>query len=352
GRRTADDDPLEPSRLLFCADPETVAARAKAFFAVQEPAEEPGSLAAVWKEHKDRSAFVVRKPPPLAKPITSISVTSFRSYLACPYRFYLQHVLGLRLMDDRAEELSAPAFGTLVHAILRRFGEDDSIKRSTDADEIRRFLRHALNQHVAEWHGTEHLPAVDVQIVQAQARLDAFAQWQAGWSAQGWEIVHTETPGGKEPATLRLDRNLSVTLRGRIDRIDHNAGRWAVFDYKTSDKAETPQQTHFKSGQWIDLQLPLYRHLVTSLEIEGPVSLGYIVVPKDVAKTGELMADWDESTLAGADEAAVEVATAIARGVFWPPADPPPRIMSEFGAICQESAFQPLLEGAEEEEPA
>ena len=105
GRRTADDDPLEPSRLLSSADPETVAARAKAFFAVQEPAEGPGSIAAVWKEHKDRSAFVVRKPPPLAKPIKSISVTSFRSYLACPYRFYLQHVLGLRLMNDRAEEL-------------------------------------------------------------------------------------------------------------------------------------------------------------------------------------------------------------------------------------------------------
>ena len=51
----------------------------------------------------------------------------------------------------------------------------DSIRTETDPDKIRRFLHHALNQYVTTNYGTDHLPALAVQIVQAQTRLDAFA---------------------------------------------------------------------------------------------------------------------------------------------------------------------------------
>ena len=132
-----------------------------------------------------------------------------------------------------------------------------------------------------------------------------------------------------------------IYLRGRIDRVDvhETTGETIVFDYKTGDKGETPEKAHReKQADWIDLQLPLYRHLVRAVGIEGPVRLGYIVLPKDTSKVGEQLAEWDEPTLADADAKALEVIRAIGAEKFWPPTTDPKRTrwFSEFAVICQE----------------
>ena len=155
---------------------------------------------------------------------------------------------------------------------------------------------------------------MDVQIVQARQRLEAFAHWQARRAADGWEIVHTETSGGEDATRLPLGNGTSVILRGRIDRIDHKEGTWAILDYKTGDKAKSPQETHLKAGKWIDLQLPLYVHLARSLGIEGPLQLGYILLPKEIDKVGDSMAAWDAGDVGEADEKALEVAADIVAG--------------------------------------
>ena len=247
GRYTADGDPLIPSRLAFATDPETMARRAREFFRAEVSAEPHPRSGRRAKAVADTSGFVVRKPPRLSQPITSVSVTAFRSYLACRYRFYLRHVLNLTPLDDVAEELGPDTFGTLIHDVLKRFGADP-LHAETDPDKIRRFLHHALNQYVASHYGGDHLAALEVQIAQARTRLDAFADWQARWAADGWEIKHVETSGGKTPAGLQMDENTVMTLRGRIDRIDERDGQWAIFDYKTGDTAKTPQETHLQVG--------------------------------------------------------------------------------------------------------
>ena len=173
---------------------------------------------------------------------------------------------------------------------------------STDPAKISRFLDEALHELVSAQFGKDHLPAVDVQIVQARQRLEAFAHWQAQRAADGWEIVHTESSGGKDATRLPLGNGTSVILRGRIDRIDHKEGTWAILDYKTGDKAKSPQETHLKAGKWIDLQLPLYVQLARSLDIKGPLQLGYILLPKEIDKVGDNMATWDEAMLEEADQ--------------------------------------------------
>jgi ATP-dependent helicase/nuclease subunit B len=285
----------------------------------------------------------VRRPAPLARPVTEISVTAFRSYLACPYRFYLRHVLKLESLDDAAEELGPDRFGTLLHEVLKQLG-DDSIRAETNVDTIQHFLHDALNQYVTAHYGSDHLPALAVQIAQARTRLDALAQWQANRTKEGWEIVHVETAGGKQPACLDLGRGVSMTLRGRIDRIDCRDGHWAILDYKTGDTAKTPQETHIKSQAWVDLQLPLYIKLARTLDIAGPMQLGYIALPKEAAKVGALMADWDDNMLSSAERRAIEVAQSIYHQEFWPPADKTPDMLTDYAAICQDQAFRRNLE--------
>lgn len=61
------------------------------------------------------SRFLLPMPVMPREPIDSLHVTAFKDYLACPYRFYLKHVLELEVLNDRSIELSARWFGTVAH---------------------------------------------------------------------------------------------------------------------------------------------------------------------------------------------------------------------------------------------
>jgi len=181
--------------------------------------------------------------------------------------------------------------------------------------------------------------------------LQRFAQWQADWAADGWRIERVETGPGEGNAALIVD-DRPMGLRGRIDRIDRHetTGRRIIFDYKTSDGGASPGQTHYRSGRWIDLQLPLYRHLVRGMGIDGPVETGYIVLPKDIGKVGHLLSGWSEEELAEADKVAAEVVRNVRAEKFFPPVAPPPAFSEEFAAVCQDGQFGAALAAAEEGE--
>ena len=332
-RTNRDGDPLAPSRLLFATNDEAAARRALSYFDRSSP--RPGR-SSVTPATGPSSLATPPKPDPLPHPPDKLSVTSFRNYLACPYRFYLRHVLKLSSLDDHAEELDAAAFGSLGHEVLRRFGQSRQ-RDSTDADEIRQVLNRELNRHTARVFGRDTTPAVQVQIEQLRVRLEAFAPRQAEWCAQGWRVEYTEVPQAEHDDAVFVVDGDSIVLTGRIDRIDvhRETGERIILDYKTSDAAKKPEQTHRKHGQWFDLQLPLYRHLARSLELDGPLKLGYVLLPRDTSKTAFVIANWTEDELQQADEQARQVVRDVLAQKFWPPAESVD-LASEYAAICRE----------------
>ena len=345
GRRTADGDPLRPSRLLFACDRETVATRVLELFDDRQLTAPalilPGSL----QPGREKSTFQVPQPRPLVEPVTSMRVTEFRDYLACPYRYYLRHRLKLAALADSDDELDGRGFGSLAHEVLGQFGEDP-VAQSTDAKEISAWLSGSLDGQVLRQYGPRPLAAVRVQVEQLRLRLDRFAQWQADWAKEGWRIEHVEKEAPADRAALLVDGR-PMGLRGRIDRIDrnHRDGHYVLFDYKTSDTAKTPDAVHRKKDGWIDLQLPLYQHLADALDIDGPMRVGYVVLPKDVSQTGPLLADWNEADFQSAWEVAQYVVRQVRAENFGPKKEPPPAFSEEFAAICQDGQFatsQPL----------
>ena len=128
-----------------------------------------------------------------------------------------------------------------------------------------------------------------------------------------------------------------MPLTGRIDRIDHNerTGAWRIYDYKTSESGKDPRKEHFKPAKdkWVDLQLPLYRHLVKAVGIADEVELAYINLPRKAADMKHQVAAFSPDELLSADEAARNVVRDIRNNVFWPPSSDP-GLMSEFAEIC------------------
>jgi RecB family exonuclease len=349
GRRGLEGEPLVPSRLLFACQQREMAERARQYFDADEQAGQSTTrfdLPRRARAGQTTTDFAIPRPRPLAEPVTSLRVTELRDYLVCPYRYYLRHRLKLESLADEAEEMAANDFGSLLHNVLKRFADDELLADSRDAAALEAGLSRLLDDVVAEQFGSKVLAAVRLQAEQARGRLVAFARWQADWRRQGYRIRHSECSVRAEdqislPGAEPAGGGEPIYLRGRIDRIDIHelTGETFIFDYKTGDTAKTPDKVHWnRATGWVDLQLPLYRHLVRAIGIDGPVRLGYIVLPKDTGEVAHHVAVWSEATLADADAKALQVLRDIGAEKFWPhqtSADAA-RLFPEFSAICQD----------------
>ncbi len=330
GKTTRDGDALRPSRLLFrCADADLPARALRLFRSL-----DPDAAPAAW--HR---AWTLR--PPRLPPPDRISVTAFRDYLRCPFRFYLRHVVGMERLDDRKSELDPMDFGVLCHAALEALAGDPGMRDADDPDRIAAFLVDQARRTAQETFGPDLPAAVIVQLEAACQRLRAAAAVQARQRAEGWRILHGE---------LRLGDGRGVPfhglrVHGRVDRVDrHEDGRLRILDYKTGEKPEPPEAQHLgplprtaepqardpldavcqvrgRARRWQDLQLPLYRLLLE--DAAGPVAeCAYFALPKAVTETAVLVwEDFSPELLESARRCAAACAEAIRAGRFWPPAD-------------------------------
>lgn len=352
GRADASGNPLTPSRLWFAADPQSLPQRVQQFYGEEADADDcsvsdlslngdvvDDATGLPQASSANRlSGFTVPRPVRVPPAPAEISVTAFRDYLACPYRYFLRRELKLRAVNDKTLELEAPAFGSLIHDVLNQFGES-AYTEATTVEPIEEFLLQAAKQLAYKKYGRTHSATVAVQLQMVENRLSAFARWQAQTAAEGWRIRHTEESLKYE--NFRDAHGRQVVLSGRVDRIDFNkfTNSWRVLDYKTSEKADKPEVTHFKKGEWVDLQLPLYRLLVRCLETGDPVQLGYVHLPGNLSQVGVSIANWSEVELQTAEEAAQRIAADILDLKIDRVEAGQENRATEFARVCQDSVI-------------
>ncbi len=322
GRSTVEGDPLRPSRLLLAAEGDELVRRWDKLLKPRRP--QP------W--HADSSSsgsrFQIPRPNEDIELSDKLTVSGFKMYLQCPYRFYLSHVLKLRRVDDSSRELDARQYGTVIHRVLDCFGKSE-YRDSTDIGEITEFCRDALGQVASEQFADLALPPVQIQLAQICGLLNNFAVKQAERSAEGWRIRCVET----HCSFPFIVDDVPTNIEGRIDRIDQHqdTGEWVILDYKTSAAAKDAATSHRKKdGQWLDLQLPLYRHIATSDEIRDP-QVGYFSLPVSESCKISLL-EWTADQFQEADEKIKQVIRDIRQCRFWPPNQPNYR--DEWEDIC------------------
>jgi len=338
-RKNLSGDPLTPNPLLLrCHDDKQLAQRIKRL--VVDLGEESPSIPPKFSVEVEPTKSTLIPIPDLNvlkhTPITRMSVTAFKDYIACPYRFWLQRVLGIKEVRDEKSELDYGDFGSLVHSALERFGHEKSIKHSTNVHEISAFLSDAMIEEVAHAFGNNPLPTILLQTEIARRRLFAFAKIQAEHVSNGWRIVDVE-----KKVVLNLGTNNEpFEVVGKIDRIDMNEdGDVLVLDYKTGSKSA--KEDHGTQDEWRNLQLPIYRLLAKEAGYPlEKIQTGYIKIGATEKDVKFDYPDWDDAQLQCANDRFEMIVDQVKRGEYADaPAVPPPSYSEELSWICQDSGI-------------
>ncbi|MDA8745898.1 PD-(D/E)XK nuclease family protein, partial [Rubripirellula amarantea] len=330
GKNGADGSPTPPSRLIAAAPKPDIARRVRNLL---EGKRELAQVVHSWDKGPDVTHLPIPKfdlskeRKSASDPIVKVmSVTAFRDYLTCPYRFYIRHVLKYIPLDDEGRELAANQFGDLVHGALEDFG-NSPYKGESSVSKIEAALLEYLHAYADRYYGGDTSMAVTLQVTQAERRLKAVAIEQAQRIEQGWTIHATEASVSESAGACITVPEGKMGIRGRFDRIDFHAqtGRWAILDYKTH--GHSPEKKHFKKidgvPTWIDLQLPLYRMMIPYLDLgkdasPDNVELGYFNVSEKDEETKINLATFTPDQLDEADEIICRCVSGVLREEFEP----------------------------------
>ncbi len=335
----SDNQPYKPSRLLFACDQPTIVKRANYLFDEHSP-ESISPRGAVERIENP----LVKPPAPIDIP-DKLSVTAFKSYLACPFRFYLTRILNMKAASGDAQEMNPAVFGTICHFAMESYGKAYR-EIGTNENDISEFLINEARSLITRKYGTNHSLALSFQADNICNRLKKAAAIETRNRLDGWEIVACET-------SFSLPVN-GMEVIGKIDRIEYNPlmNMWRVLDFKTSADAKNPLDTHLEcaspedaaaiqiivngkmeSRKWVDLQIPLYlklleanrERIINSKEEHfnsKNVSAGYFNLPDELTKTCiTLWEDLDNITVENAFQCSMNVIQSIKKGIFWPPAE-------------------------------
>ncbi|MBN8596667.1 MAG: PD-(D/E)XK nuclease family protein [Planctomycetes bacterium] len=311
-KRDEDGGPLKPSRLLFrCDDAEALARVERAVSEIPEPARFNATARTQTPDAKAGAAAFPLAPLHELPPPAEVHVTAFREYVRSPYVFFLKRIAKLEELDEPSPEADQSRMGKVLHKVLQGFGPEQS-RALKNEDEIASWAMEQLAQTVNTLPRQRSSAVRDAQIEVARRRLRMFARLQSEHADAGW-IVHSTERMHTEPVFLETPEG-RLGLRGQIDRIDVRGDEWLVLDYKTADKPMPPEKTHRNADAWIDLQLPLYIHILRQMEpTASNARAGYILLPRASAEGKIVRGEWDDAMIDDAIRRAKEIAAAMLR---------------------------------------
>lgn len=197
-----------------------------------------------------------RRPGPRLPPQRvprQVSASAVQRLVDCPYRFFGQDGLGLAPPPLRDEDRERADYGTGVHRILHAFTAGTGDLPGPFAgpwDEAHKPQARALLLEIAGrvW---ARMPRTHLL---ARAWPHRFARAVDGYL--DWEFARrAHRPRVEAEQDLRRNPpGCTLTLHGRVDRLERSATGTAIVDYKTG--GSTPRKSDILAGE--SVQLPVY----------------------------------------------------------------------------------------------
>ncbi|PKQ20285.1 MAG: hypothetical protein CVT66_05825 [Actinobacteria bacterium HGW-Actinobacteria-6] len=213
---------------------------------------EPRVSAARWRTRPRAGCLSTELTAELAARDT-FSASEIEGYLACPFGWFYQRVLGAAPLD---EEMGALEKGRLAHDIMKRVYDDRTesalgrITPENTPEALSRYARIAAEALAASSAASTLLE--DEMLLSAVASSERIMKRDATFLPGFEPIAHEFSFGmGEDDAPVQIG---SFFLRGRIDRIDASKSGVVIIDYKTG--AAVSKKSDFEKKRLV--QLPLY----------------------------------------------------------------------------------------------
>lgn len=236
-----------------------------------------------------------------------VTPSGLEVWLSCPKKAFFGQVLGLRPMQEVAEDGDRARFGELVHRVLKEFLAPHLGRPVHGAMLAPQALARDFENALAGDELLRQLPyAARVALLAAgRERLGRFLG-----NLPATTIVALEHPVLTRLALAGMEETApDILVQGRIDRIDLRAGGHMVLDYKTggiksagaegwldaglfarmadclgSDQAGSPEAAQLfteLAETGLDVQLPLYLHLLAADNAFAPQNAAWVELKSD-----------------------------------------------------------------------
>lgn len=167
------------------------------------------------------------------------AVTALEKYAACPYRFYLSTVVGLRPRKTvtAVEELDAPTRGLLIHEMLQAAGselhERGLFSATSELHAAKQVVERAVEAQAEKWR-EQLAPAIPEVWHTAIDEIRAdLATWLYAVRDSAWQPVEFERSFGIGGTAAPVTLAFGLPLRGAIDVIEQSGNTLRATDYKT-----------------------------------------------------------------------------------------------------------------------
>lgn len=226
-------------------------------------------IAQAYRE--DRATQFQPEPPPMPTPTAqersqAIAVSSLDHLFSDPFRIYARHILALHETNPFDPLPEAKDFGTLAHKAIARLSEqwnrqaqpldedaiaditDLALRSFSDRPNVRLFWRQRLFRALA---------FVNTQEALRRTRPDSMAQCE----------VPVE-------ASIALDATHTLSLKGRIDRLESEGDQRILGDYKSGSP---PSRNDILKGKAV--QLLAYALMLSAQEMHIKPAIAYWGLP-------------------------------------------------------------------------
>jgi ATP-dependent helicase/DNAse subunit B len=248
-----------------------------------------------------RDPAVIAELQRLFGPARVYSPTALEDYVACPFRFFLRHVLRLEPLEEPREEIESTRRGQVFHRALARLHRrlrEAGVHEPTEEveDHVQREVTAAVAEDLNRAPGpaSKELWRIEGQRLLRLARRyrDHWRRFLAPWQERGlaprphfFEVAFglPTAEGTPHPPLILQMEGIEVRVSGRIDRVDvvemeNGLGFW-IIDYKTG---RSSSYTSSDLATFRRLQLTLYALAVEEVLLTDrrarPLGLAYWLV--------------------------------------------------------------------------
>ncbi len=168
-------------------------------------------------------------------------------FYTCAFRYFCQH--GMRISKPAVAELDARINGILIHHLLEKIllGYSNKTLAAMDNGELRRIIDEITEEFISDYMGGREDKGILLNRSLDKAKENAFAilqRMKAEFAESLFETVDVELDisydGEIAPCKIRLSDGGSITVGGKVDRVDAmkdgEKTYIRVVDYKTGGK--------------------------------------------------------------------------------------------------------------------